>query len=193
MLVLDGSVDSSVESFECSTDLLQIGSSGPTYLSDAGKDYLDFQQDQQRTLTFSGSPMLHVDSHGGFAVLVSLQIEASAGDQTVFSFLADSGAHLQLAVDVDSSSYTFTISDDSGSSFAVHTLSDALPVGVQHMLVAQFERHNNNMDIISIESDLSMASIATQASRDSASSEVCIQSLRASMRHVVFIKLWCAR
>lgn len=186
MLVVDGSVDSSVKpSFECTTDLLQIGSSGPTYLSEAGKGYLEFRQDQQSSLTFSGPQTLHVDSHGGFAVLASLQISATATAHTVFSFLADSGGYLKLAVNADSSSYTFTVADDAGNSFSIYTPSDSIPVGVHHVIVAQFERHENYMDILSINADLSMASIATQASRDSVANAVCMQRSFTNSKHLV--------
>eukprot|EP00892_Ulva_mutabilis_P005686 jgi/Ulvmu1/348/UM001_0353.1 len=171
MLVVDGEVDSSsIPTFECGTDLLGIGSSGPVHVTDSGKDYIVFQEELQASLKFSESQMLHVDSHGGFAVLMSVQIETSAADQTVFSFVDDQGAYMQLLVDIASNSYTFTVAESSGPAYSVQSPDGSAPAGVQQTIAVQFERHTYNMDIMAIDSSLVVTSIATQTSQDAVAS-----------------------
>lgn len=133
---------------------------------------MSFQENLQASLEFAQPHILHVDSHGGFAALLSIEIEASAADQTIFSLIGDQGASMMLALNVASSSYMFAVEDNSGGWYYVETSDGSAPMGVQHVLAVQFERHTYSMDVMVIDAGLTVTSIATPASRNAAASAV---------------------
>lgn len=174
LLVVDGGVDSiSKPTFECSSNLLQTSVFAPAHQSTAGKNYIVFHDNFQKLLEFAQPQTLHLDSHGGFAALVSVQIDTSTADQTILSFVGDQGAHIKLHIDVTSASYTFTVADNSGATFSVHSAAGSAPAGVQQTVAVQFARHAHEMDIILIDAVLTMTPIATPESRDAAVVAVC--------------------
>lgn len=155
-LVVDASIELTPDTHQCSPELAAAGGSISRTQDGAQLWSLDFSA--PASLNSASTRKLHLNSHGGFSVLVDVTYDSLAADQTLFSAgHTTSGFSIVVAFDGSTKGYQFDLAKPYNSATS---LSSATVTAGRHMAAFRYQSYTNELRIDSVAADGTLTTLA---------------------------------